>query len=134
MDIRQWNEPDYRPVTGPPPFGQSFGSPLAERVELYDPPSGVLANWFCNEKYSPVFQYISAFVLGVLVAPWSSGLFFLIVFIIVYELAYYTYTHGNPKYYSAEVRAGVILASVLGWIMGRAVSDDNIFQDGVPLN
>ena len=98
-----------------------------------DPPcEGLLPYYFQSDKYSPVAQTIFSFTIGVLISPWSSGLFFLIVFIIVYDILLYIFCHGHPRYYDVFTRAGVILGSILGWIIGRTISGDEILKPGVP--
>lgn len=91
-----------------------------------------LHDWFCNEKYTPMAQVIVSLVWGILLSPWSSGLFFLIVFIIIYEIMYYLFTRGDPKYYDVFVRTAVICAAVLGYILGRTLSGDDILHEGIP--
>lgn len=90
-----------------------------------------LKKWFCNEKYTPMAQVIIAFVWGVALSPWSSGIFILIWSIILYELAYYIFTHGDPHFYNLSIRPAVISASVLGYIIGRTLSGDEILYEGV---
>lgn len=106
--------------------------------------------WFQNEKYTPMAQVIVAFVFGILLSPFSSGLFFLTVFIVVYEILYYLFINPltvvpyggyddplgqnnyNPRCYNIFVRVSVMIASILGFIVGRTLSGDNILQEGVP--
>lgn len=96
------------------------------------PFSDWLHNWFCNDKYTAMAQVIVAIVWGILLSPWSSGLFALVIFIIIYELMYYIFTHGDPKYYDLFTRTASIFASILGFIIGRTLSCDNILYEGVP--
>ncbi len=88
--------------------------------------------WFCNDKYTPMAQVIVAFAYGVILSPWASGLFILIITIIIYETLLYIFTHGRVPYYNLFVRTGVICASIAGYIIGRTVSGDEILQDGIP--
>lgn len=90
-----------------------------------------LHSFFCNPKCTPMTQIIMSFAWGVLLSPWSSGLFFLFIFTIIYEILYYIFTQGDPRYYNTEVRAGVICASILGYIVGRTLSGDNILEEGI---
>jgi hypothetical protein len=62
------------------------------------------------------------FGFGVLLAPWGAGLYFLIIFTIIFELLYYLFTAGDPRYWQLELRIGTFLASILGWIVGRTFS------------
>lgn len=93
----------------------------------------VLTKWFQNDATSPLANVILAFCLGVLWSPWGRGLFFLIVTIIVYEILFYIFTGGDPLYWQSDIRATVINAGVLGWIVGRQASGKNILEEGIPL-
>lgn len=88
--------------------------------------------WFCNDKYTPMAQTLIALVWGILLSPWASGLFFLLVFIIIYEILYYIFTRGDPKHYNVFARTGIIYASIFGYILGRTLSGDDILCEGVP--
>lgn len=89
-------------------------------------------HWFCNEKYTPMAQVVVALVWGILLSPWSSGLFFLIVFIIIYEIMVYLFTRADPNYYDVFVRTTVICSTILGYILGRTLSGDEILYEGIP--
>lgn len=105
-----------------------------------------LNDWFQNPKYTPMAQVIFAFVFGILLGPWGSGLFFLVVFTIFYEIAYYLFINPdivvpfadlsgrnyNPKVYIIFLRVGIMLSSILGFIVGRTLSEDEILYEGVP--
>jgi hypothetical protein len=88
--------------------------------------------WFQNADYSPMAQLIVAFIYGVLLSPWGSGLFWLLTFILLYEIAFYIFTHGHPTYWQHRTRAGIIICSILGWIIGRTVASSDILVEGVP--
>ena len=103
-----------------------------DKPKLWEPFAGWLKWWFCNERCTPVAQIIIAFAWGVLLSPWSSGLFALTIFIILHEILYYLFTHGDPKYYSVFIRTGVIYTSIFGYILGRTLSGDDVLQEGVP--
>lgn len=98
----------------------------------WQPLASWIQYWFCNEKNTPMAQVLIALVLGILLSPWGSGLFFLVIFIILYEILYYIFTHGDPKYYNIFVRVGIIYASIFGYILGRTLSGDEILYEGVP--
>lgn len=106
--------------------------------EFYNPDNCIqpfadwIHNWFCNEKYTAMAQVIIAIVWGILLSPFSSGLFALVVFIIIYEIMYYLFTHGNEKYYDTLTRTASINASIFGFIIGRTLCQDEILYEGVP--
>ena len=72
---------------------------------------------------SRVAQSISAFCIGVLLAPTSWGALFFIAGLAFYELAVWisSPTVGGCRAYDFEVRAMVVLSSVIGWLVGRWV-------------
>ncbi len=92
----------------------------------------ILVKWFQNDDYTPMAQVIVAYIYGVLLSPLSSGIFILAISIIVYEILYYIFSHGKEQYYNVLVRAGVISASILGYICGKMAAGDEILADGVP--
>lgn len=92
----------------------------------------ILNRWFQNEKNTAMVQVLTSFCFGILLSPWSSGLFFLMIYIIIYEILYYIFTKGDPMFYSVFVRTGVIYASILGYIVGRTLSGCCVLYEGVP--
>lgn len=64
-------------------------------------------------------QIIIAFMLGVLFSPWSYGLLYFLLFLLVYEiiLIYFCRTHSEK--WCIDVRIGVFAASILGFVIGR---------------
>ena len=92
----------------------------------------IVSDYFQNAKYTRMFQVIFSLAFGIILAHWGSGLFFLVVFLIFYELAYYIFTGGNPLYWDHFTRVGVIMASILGWIVGRSLLGDPVLKEGVP--
>ncbi len=71
------------------------------------------------------FQVIVAFWVGLIFAPWSWGLLYLIIFFVVFELIY-AMIHRDFSAENILVRVTVIAASFFGWLVGRlAVEDRN---------
>jgi hypothetical protein len=119
-----------RLVNGVPTIGNE--PVIVSRPDVMEPFAGWLHRIFCNDKTTPMFQVITAFAFGVILSPWSSGLFFLVIFIIIYEIFLYIFTHGDERYWDSFTRCGVICASLLGFIVGRTLSGDEILVPGVP--
>jgi hypothetical protein len=92
----------------------------------------LISNFFQDERKTAIHQVIGSFTFGVLLSPWGQGIFFLAGFIIIYEIFFYLFTHGDPRYYNVFVRTGVTMASILGFIIGRTVSNVKILKCGVP--
>lgn len=95
-----------------------------------------LADYLCSPAHTRMAQVISALALGVLAAPYGSGLFFLVVFRVIYETLVYAAAHGPGV---AEVapwdlftRCCVFYASVFGWVVGRSLMGLPVLPPGVP--
>jgi hypothetical protein len=66
-------------------------------------------------------QLITSFCFGVLLAPFSWGFFFFLLFLILYELGFYQFCIQTNflEYDPLIVRLGIVAASIYGWIIGR---------------
>ena len=84
----------------------------------------------CRTDMNPILQFGISFGIGVLFSPWSSGLFYLLVGILVYEiiLALLLASYSYP--YPAFTRAGVIASSLLGYLVGRELFQHDILEEG----
>lgn len=69
---------------------------------------------------------------GILFSPWSSGLFWLAIITIIYEILYYIFTNGDPRYYILFVRTAAICSSILGYICGRMLCNLEITHCQIP--
>lgn len=69
------------------------------------------------------FQVIVAFWVGLIFAPWSWGLLYLIIFFVVFELVY-AWIHRDFSINNILIRLAVIGASFFGWLVGRVVIED----------
>lgn len=91
--------------------------------------------WSLFERYStmstPMSQVFLSFSLGVLFSPWSWGLFYLTLYIILFEIVLYCIS-GPPDdsvriadypdgLYYAWTRLGVLSAAYSGYIIGMTV-------------
>ena len=100
-------------------------------LQTWTPLTQWLETWFCNPKYTPMAQVIVAIVWGIILSPWSQGLIFLVASVIAYEVAFYLFTRNHPQCYNNFTRTGVICASILGYIVGRTLSVDEILISGM---
>ena len=82
---------------------------------------GVCYNYFNNGNATEMYQVILAFTIGVLFSPWNNGLFLFILFLIAYELLYFYATGFQLPYWRLEGRVAIVMASILGFIIGRTV-------------
>jgi hypothetical protein len=80
--------------------------------------------YYCTEHAQNLSaSVIISFAYGVALSPWSSGIFWLIVTIILFEII--GYILGRHKCWDIIWRAGVIAAAILGWVTGRVLVDHN---------
>lgn len=89
-----------------------------------------LWNSYCDMN-TPIAQIFVSFAMGVLFSPWSYGLFWLTIWLIVFEFGCYIMTgkmrddtrmvdYPDGLYY-AWVRLGVLCAAYSGYIVGMVV-------------
>jgi hypothetical protein len=88
---------------------------------VFEPLRMFLRYWYNDPEYSTLAQMIVAFAYGLLLSPWSSGIFFLFGSIIVCELLAYVFTKGL-SHDNLFIRAGIIYSSLAGFIIGRGFS------------
>lgn len=100
---------------------------------LFDYSRGsIVRKIYQNHNRTPLFQLIFAFTMGMLIAPWGSGLFFIVLFYILGEILYYLFTGGDPRYWQVELRFGCLFGSLLGWIVGRTLAGLEVMVLGFP--
>lgn len=81
-----------------------------------------------------IYQITLAFGLGIFFAPWSPGLFFLVLFLLGFELLYGMIVQK----FTVEqllIRGAIISSYFIGWLLGRIVIRDGspmrlFFEDG----
>ena len=71
----------------------------------------------------PLFQFLLAFSIGLILSPLSFGVIFLIIFIIIWEI-YFICVCGGPKNWPVFERGAIIGAIVLGFVIGRIIIGD----------
>lgn len=79
-------------------------------------------------------QLLVAFLIGLLTSPWSFGFVYFITFIIIYEIILaFVYSQCTEDYiYTLELRFGIIIVSILGFLFGRIlVGFSNPFQQKI---
>lgn len=62
-----------------------------------------------------------AFTLGLLLAPFSYGLVYYLLFLIGYEVFAIYLSAMDPRYWCLKTRLAVMLASLIGFLLGRWV-------------
>jgi hypothetical protein len=75
--------------------------------------------YFCNDSYTELSQMIAGFALGLIFGPFSKGIAYFLLFILVYEIALFYYTQDVTPSWRMEARFAISVGSLLGWIIGR---------------
>jgi len=77
----------------------------------------------CQIKNDPNFTILMSLIVGFLFAGISWGIIYVIIFLILWEIAYFAYLNCNNKKWDLEVRVTVILAAFLGFLLGTNLHD-----------
>ncbi len=74
-------------------------------------------------EYTPIAQFMTSFSLGVIFSAWTLSLVIVIAFVVIYEAFIYAILDGHREgqAWQINVRIGVIMAYIMGWIVGRTV-------------
>lgn len=72
-----------------------------------------------NPKSTLLYQIIFAVAMGITFSPWSYGLVYYIIFVMIWELLYGYFLSFDFNVWNPLERLGVVLAGFLGWIIGR---------------
>nr|QBK90574.1 MAG: hypothetical protein LCPAC104_00700 [Pithovirus LCPAC104] len=79
-----------------------------------------------REDFDLGVSIISSFTISILLAPFSIGFFIFLISIILLEIVYASSNKWRIKY-----RAAIIVAAILGFIIGRTViQDEDILRGG----
>jgi hypothetical protein len=90
---------------------------------------GFLQDLNCEIENDPNFTVASSLILGFLFSGISWGLLYVIIFLIIWEFLYFGYLSCNNKTWDLNQRIVVILAALLGYIMGAIFHDDDDFYE-----
>lgn len=83
-----------------------------------------LENYFSNTKSTPLFQFIVAFSFGILFSPFSKGLIYTILTILIMEILTFMYCNT----WSVLNRILIIIGSLSGYAIGRFISGNPILK------
>lgn len=74
----------------------------------------------------PMYWLGGAFFSGFLFSAWSWGILYLLSFLIVYEIGYFSYCYYNGlQKYNLMIRLGIVAGTLLGFLIGRAIIEDD---------
>ena len=66
----------------------------------------------------------ASFIFAMIFAPWTYGVFWLVIYILVWEIGIYFLSLRYPGCWNIFARAAIIFSSILGFIVGRTVTND----------
>lgn len=75
--------------------------------------------YFCNDSYTEFNQMIVGFALGLLFGPFSKGIAYFLLFLLIYEIVLFYYTQDMTPKWRMEARIAIGVGSLLGWMIGR---------------
>lgn len=74
----------------------------------------------CDIYHDPMFYLLFSLLGGILFAGVSWGIVYFLLFLFIWEIGYWIYTgYHNDVLWSPGIRVGVVMASLLGFIIGR---------------
>ena len=79
----------------------------------------------CEINTDPNYTVASALIAGFLFAAISWGIVYVIIFLIFWEILYFGYLNVYEEKWNFNLRATVILAAILGYLLGREFDDNN---------
>lgn len=78
----------------------------------------------------PGYTFIMSVAIGILFSGVSFGLVYVILFIVLWEILYFLYSDSKNMVYSAEDRLLFALGSIMGFLLGRLMhNDDDHFKE-----
>jgi hypothetical protein len=80
-------------------------------------------NNFINND--PMALVLMSFLSGLLFSSSSNGIIFVLLFLIFWEFLYYGYLSVNSKRWDWQLRITILLAAVLGYLVGASTIHDN---------
>lgn len=89
-----------------------------------------LRSYFCSKHSSELSQLLIAFVIGLLLGPFSSNLLLRVIFLVLYVAVIYYFTRGEKPYWRALTRLAIISISLYGYFLGRWLTLDTTGLEG----
>jgi hypothetical protein len=84
--------------------------------------------WLFSPDYGEWAQFSVGFVMGVVTAPYSTGILWVLFFLIIWEVLFAWKTSMNGKWWSWQGRLCIFFGYILGWIFGKMIVEQEIFD------
>lgn len=78
-------------------------------------------NYFSPDHGEFSYQLATAFALGMIFSPFSKGLFYLVLFIILFEIFLLWFCYNRNENYPPHKRILLVVIYIVGFIIGRIV-------------
>lgn len=69
-------------------------------------------------------QYITVFIIGFVFAPWSMSLFWVLGFLILWEIFIACTTEMKSPHWNLADRVGLVATYIVAWYLGRIFIGD----------
>lgn len=79
-----------------------------------------ISTFFNNPTYTPMAQLLLSVFWGILLSPFSRGIAYLLISIVVGEILMYVFCNGKYPWIP-QIRAAVVCGSFFGFILGRSI-------------
>lgn len=79
----------------------------------------------------PMYWTGAALFSGFLFSTWSWGIVYLVLFVIAYEILYYTYCCYAITEYDFIIRIGIIAGTIMGFLIGRSITETDDHEECV---
>ena len=80
----------------------------------------------------PAYWLGAAFFSGFLFSGWSWGILYLVSFLIVYEIFYYTYCRYKViNDWDLQIRIGILAGTLMGFLIGRHIIEEDDHQKSI---
>lgn len=101
----------------------------------YDDAFGKIQRYMHLGIESAICQITVSFGMGILFAPWSTGLFLLVLFLLLFELVYCLIVQKFTMEHLL-IRLAIVSGYIIGWVLGRLVIGDTspfrmFYEDGL---
>lgn len=73
----------------------------------------------------PAYSLGAAFFSGFLFSSWSMGIVYVILFLIAYEVFYFTFCCYKKSTWNLLERIGIVAGAFMGFLIGRAIIEED---------
>ena len=83
----------------------------------------------CDLWHDPIYALLAAVMGGILFAGFSWGFVYFLIFLFIWEILYWIYTgYDDTKIWSPQIRVGLVLGALFGFIVGRTFHNCDDFR------